>query len=254
MPDRMINALIVDDEQHCIDHLTELLRTHASAEVRILGAFVDAGEASHAIASSKPDLLFLDIQLKDRTGFDLLNQIDSTQLSVIFTTAYNQYAVQAFRFSAVDYLLKPIASDELLSSLQKVSADVNKRQLTARYEILLQHLNQPTGTPLKIALPSMEGWDFIPVSEIIRCQAQGNYTLFFLQGGRQLMVSQTLKGYENLLEGHGFFRVHHAHLINLSRVTKYHKSGWVTLDDGSTVDVSTRRRDAFITRMTMRRR
>lgn len=250
----MINALIIDDEQHCIDHLMELLRTYAAAEVRILGAFADAGEASDAIASLKPDLLFLDIQLKDRTGFDLLNQIDSAELSVIFTTAYDQYAVQAFRFSAVDYLLKPIADDELIGSLQKVSANIEKKQFTARYELLLQHLNRTEGIPLKIALPSMEGWDFIPVTEIVRCQAQGNYTQFFLHSGRQLMVSQTLKGYEKLLEGHGFFRVHHTHLINLARVTRYHKGGWVTLDDGSTVDVSTRRRDAFLARMTTRQR
>src|SRR5690606_7684137 len=115
-----------------------------------------------------------------------------------------------------------------------------------RYEILSQHLNQTPGMQPKIALPSMEGWDFIPIADIVRCEAQGNYTLFFIQGGKQILVSQTLKGYEKLLESQGFFRVHHTHLVNLSRVTRYNKSGSATMDDGSAVAVSTRRKDAFL--------
>lgn len=245
----MINAIIVDDEPHCTAHLARTLKQSAADKVRLLGTFETLDQGVAAIGELKPELLFLDIQLKDKTGFDLLRQIDPTQLSVIFTTAYNQYAVQAFKFSAIDYLLKPVDGDELLASLKRVSDRLNEKAVAARYEILSQHLNQPLATQPKIALPSMEGWDFVSIADIIRCEAQGNYTLFFIQGGKQLLVSQTLKGYEKLLETHGFFRVHHTHLINLSRVTKFNKGGSVTMDDGSAVDVSTRRKEAFLKKM-----
>ncbi|GGC49464.1 DNA-binding response regulator [Parapedobacter defluvii] len=250
----MIDTIIIDDEPHCIQHLERLLQKHAQDKIRLLGSFENVAQGIAAIEALKPDLLFLDIQLHGQTGFDLLQQIDTSRLSVIFTTAYDQYAVQAFRFSATDYLLKPIDADDLVNSLQKAADNLIKKQADARYELLLQHLGHRSDTPAKIALPSMEGWDFVPIAEIIRCQAQGNYTLFVLQGGKQLLVSRTLKGYEQLLEGRGFFRIHHAHLINLAHINKYHKSGFVTLNDGSIVEVSTRRREAFLAHITARSR
>jgi two-component system, LytTR family, response regulator len=250
----MINAIIVDDEPHCTEHLERVLKQLATDKVRLLGTFETVDQGVAAVDELKPDLLFLDIQLRDKTGFDLLRQIDPIQLSVIFTTAYDQYAVQAFKFSAIDYLLKPVDGDELMASLNRVSVSLDKKAVAARYEILAQHLNQTPAAQTKIALPSMEGWDFVPIADIVRCQAQGNYTLFFIQGEKQLLVSQTLKGYEKLLETHGFFRVHHTHLINLARVIKYNKSGSATMDDGSAVDVSTRRKEAFLSKMAARNR
>ena len=250
----MINAIIIDDEPHCTEHLERSLKQLAADKVRLLGTFETVDQGVAAIERLKPELLFLDIQLKDKTGFDLLREIDLTQLSVIFTTAYDQYAVQAFKFSAIDYLLKPVDGGELLASLKRVSDNLDEKAVVARYEILSQHLNQTPTTQPKIALPSMEGWDFVPIADIVRCEAQGNYTLFFIQGGKQLLVSQTLKGYEKLLETHGFFRVHHGHLINLSRVTKFNKSGSATMDDGSAVDVATRRKEAFLSKMAARHR
>ncbi|PPL01514.1 LytR/AlgR family response regulator transcription factor [Parapedobacter indicus] len=250
----MIDAIIVDDEPHCIQHLQRLLQRHTQGKIRLLGSFEDVAHGVDAIKALNPQLLFLDIQLGERTGFDLLRQLDTRRISVIFTTAYDQYAVQAFKFSAIDYLLKPIDGDDLVESVQRAADTLTKKEAATRYELLLQHLDHPAGVPAKIALPSMEGWDFTPIAEIIRCQAQGNYTLFVLQGGKQLLVSRTLKGYEQLLESQGFFRVHHAHLVNLAHVNKYHKSGFLTLNDGSTIEVSTRRREAFLTRITARSR
>jgi len=250
----MINAIIIDDEPHCIDHLKRTLRLLAASKVRVLGAFEGVNEGLAAIEELKPDLIFLDIQLKNETGFDLLRQIDPARLSIIFTTAYDQYAVQAFKFSALDYLLKPIDEDDLLDSLHRVSDSMDRKRTLARYDVLFEHLNRMPNTPPKIALPSMEGWDFVPIADIIRCQAQGNYTLFIISEGKQMLVSQTLKGYEKLLEEHGFFRVHHAHLVNLSRIAKYHKSGFVTMDDGTTIDVSTRRKEAFLSKIAARHR
>ncbi len=248
----MINAVIIDDEPNCIEYLQRLLKHKAPDRIRLLGAFENVAQGIAGISALKPELLFLDVQLGEQTGFDLLRQIDPTSISVIFTTAYNQYALQAFKFSAIDYLLKPIDGEELMASLQKVTDNLNKKEASMRYDILLQHLNRIPDTLAKIALPSLQGWDFIAVADIVRCQAQSNYTLFVLQGGKQLLVSQTLKGFEQLLEGRGFFRVHHAHLINLSQVRHYHKNGYVTLADGTTIEVATRRRDAFLQKMTLR--
>lgn len=245
----MINAIIVDDEPHCSEQLERMLKLVAPDSIRLLGKFEDVDTGAAAVAELKPDLIFLDIQLKDRTGFELLRQIDPTPLSIIFTTAYDRYAVQAFKFSAIDYLLKPIADDALMESLGRVSDSLDKKAALARYEILFEHLHRTPDVQPKIALPSMEGWDFVSIADIVRCQAQGNYTLFFLQEGKQMLVSQTLKGYEKLLEKHGFFRVHHAHLVNVSRVTKYLKSGFVMMDDGMAIEVSTRRKEAFLSKM-----
>ncbi len=250
----MINAVIIDDEPHCIQHLQRLLQYHAQDSVRLLGAFENIEQGMVAIEELKPNLLFLDVQLQGQTGFDLLRQLDTSRIAVIFTTAYDQYAVQAFRFSATDYLLKPIDGDDLMESLRKVTDNINKKETAARYELLFEHLDHPPGMQAKIALPSAEGWDFISIDKIIRCEAQGNYTLFVLREAKPLLVSRTLKGYEQLLENRGFFRIHHTHLINLDHVNKYHKSGFVTLNDGSTVEVSTRRREAFVARITARSR
>ncbi len=250
----MINAIIIDDEPYCIDHLQRILQTRTADQVRVLGAFEDVDQGVAAIEKLNPELLFLDIQLQNQTGFDLLRRIDPARLAIIFTTAFDHYAVQAFKFSAVDYLLKPVDEDDLLDSLNKVSESLKRKQALARYDVLFEHLNQTPQIHQKIALPSMEGWDFVPIADILRCQAQGNYTQFFMHGGHQILVSQTLKGYEKLLEGHGFFRVHYAHLINLSRVVKYDKSGFLTMDDGTAVDVSTRRKEAFLSKIAARNR
>lgn len=245
----MIEALIIDDEPHCIRHLERLLKRHAADKIQLLGAYSDVPQGLAAIEKLKPQLLFLDIQLGEQTGFDLLRQMDTHRTSVVFTTAYDQYAVQAFRFSAVDYLLKPVNGPDLEESLQKVTDTIHKMEAANRLELLLQHLNRSVGAPSKIALPSMEGWDFVAIADIIRCQAQGNYTLFMLQGDKQMLVSRTLKDYEELLGSHGFFRVHHAHLINLAHIRKYYKNGLLSMNDGSTVDVATRRREALLARI-----
>ncbi len=251
---QMINAIIVDDEPHCTEHLERILKQFATDKVRLLGTFETVDQGVAAIGELNPELLFLDIQLKHQTGFDLLRQIDAAGLAIIFTTAFDHYAVQAFKFSAIDYLLKPIDEGDLLDSLHKAADSLERKHALARYDILFEHLNRTPEIRPKIALPSMEGWDFVPIADIVRCQAQGNYTQFCMHGGDQILVSQTLKGYEKLLEGHGFFRVHHAHLVNLTRVVKYDKSGFLTMDDGTAVDVSTRRKEAFLSKIAARNR
>jgi len=244
----MIDAVIIDDEPHCIRYLSHLIHARLGNRVRLVGSFDNIHAGVDGIRAHSPRLVFLDVQLGDHTGFDLLRQVDTMGLAIIFTTAYDRYAVQAFRFSAVDYLLKPVNGDDLEESIGKVAARTGSTGPDARYTLLAQQLyGPPSGR--KIALPSPEGWDYVPVADITWCQAEGNYTLFHLTGRKPVLVSQTLKTYDELLDGCGFFRVHHGSLVNLSRVVRYLRIGVAVMDDGSSVDVSTRRREAFVKAM-----
>lgn len=245
----MINVLIVDDEKHCLDHLTRLISSHCADKVRVLGSCQSVEEAARAVKRLKPDLIFLDVQLQDKSGFDLLEQIDN-RIPVIFTTAFQEYAVMAFRFSAIDYLLKPINKDELLDGIDKAMDNIAQRETAERYATLFHNLK--TDTPLRrISLPTAGGYDYVPVNDVIRCQASGNYTLFFLTNGTRLTVARTLKVFEFLLDGCNFFRVHHAHLVNLNYVKQYRRDGFAVMSDSSEVEVSVRRKEAFLARMAL---
>ncbi|QEH42995.1 LytTR family DNA-binding domain-containing protein [Chitinophaga sp. XS-30] len=249
----MINAIIIDDEAHCIERLERLLRENCDDTVRLLGSCTTFETGEEAIARLKPELIFLDIQLHDKSGFDLLQKIDLTQARVIFTTAFEQYAITAFKFSATDYLLKPVDREELIRSVQKAGDSMERQQAAMKYEALLHNLKPGAETAKKICLPTAQGVDFVLTSDIIRCQSSGNYTVFFLNNGQKITVARTLKEYESLLEAHQFFRVHHSHLVNLAYVKKYHrgKGGYVVLADDTEIEVSVRRREAFLERIAM---
>ena len=167
---------------------------------------------------------------------------------MVFTTAYEKYAVAAFRFSAIDFLLKPVDKDELIGSVTRAIDSVETSERAAKYDALFNNLK---GGTQKLCLPSVNGLDFVSIDDIVRCQSNGNYTVFFLKGGQKLTVAKTLKEYDALLGQHNFFRVHHSHLVNLNLVTKYSKGkgGYITMVDKSEIEVSTRRRDAFLERV-----
>ncbi|AWO01058.1 DNA-binding response regulator [Chitinophaga alhagiae] len=246
----MINAIIVDDEAHCVERLQMLLATHCGEKVRLLDSCSSIVQAEQRILQLAPELVFLDVQLEGRTGFELLQKINAPSLRVIFTTAYEQYAVTAFRFSAVDYLLKPVGPSELVNSVDKLISSLDQQEAALKYEALFHNLQAGAGGK-KIALPTQEGLEFVNINEVVRCQASGNYTQFFLSDGRHLMVSRTMKEFEELLEKHNFFRVHYSHLVNLDYVKKYNrgKGGYVLLADNSELEVSVRRKEAFLKKM-----
>ncbi|HUX85079.1 MAG TPA: LytTR family DNA-binding domain-containing protein [Chitinophagaceae bacterium] len=247
----MFRALLIDDEQHCLDRLSGLLETHCRDSIGVCGQSASVEEACRAIASLHPDLVFLDVQIQDQTGFDLLGMVPRIDFEVIFTTAYEKYAVQAFRFSAMDYLLKPVDPDDLVQAVGKLKEKIGAAELSGHLKALFHNLTQLRGAARIISVPTVKGFTFVTVGEILRCQAQGNYTILFLKDQRKFTVARTLKQFEELLSDYSFFRVHQSHLINLSYIRKYDKGGGGTvwMQDQTQIEVSTRRKEEFLRRV-----
>src|SRR5215472_11990720 len=212
----MIDAIIIDDETPCIQHLTGLLRKDCSSMIRLKGACRTLDEGWESISRLQPDLVFLDIQLGEESGFDLLKRLPVVHFDVIFVTAFDKYAVQAFKFSAIDYLLKPVDPDDLRQAVARLQQKRSKEETAKRFETLLDNLRNGTGLPRRISVPTVKGMEFLPVQEIVRCESHVNYTTIFLVNGQKLTVARTLKEFEELLEEYHFFRIHNSHLINLA--------------------------------------
>jgi two-component system LytT family response regulator len=209
-------------------------------------------EGVQAIAQHQPDVVFLDIQMQRETGFDLLTKLNSIDFEVIFTTAHSEYAIKAFKFSAIDYLLKPIDIEDLQNALAKVEHKQNQNS-AGRLEHLIQNLRTNTPENYKLALPTTEGLVFVQLNNILYCEASSNYTIIYTPKNKYI-VSRTLKQYEDLLGEHNFFRIHNSYLINLNAVKKYIRGegGSVVLENDITLDVSKRKKEAFLSRITSR--
>ncbi|MGN6615980.1 MAG: LytR/AlgR family response regulator transcription factor [Ilyomonas sp.] len=247
----MIKAIIIDDEAHCILRLQDLLKEYCKGFVQLFGSYQTIEEGIDAIEKHQPDLVFLDVQLNDKTGFDLLSELNEIGFEVIFTTAFEKYAVKAFKFSAVDYLLKPVDANDLLRAIEKLKQKISKEQLSQKFEVLLQNFKNVQGISKRISVPTMNGFSFIPVSDIIRCEAAVNYTILYLSDKQKLTVAKTLKEFENLLGDYNFCRIHHSHLINLAYIKSYNKGkgGFVVMTDQSEIEVSTRKKEEFLKRL-----
>lgn len=248
----MIRAVIIDDEQHCIDQLQRILAERCAQDVAIVG---DAGSVETGIVvlrASAPDLVFLDVQLGDRTGFELLEMFGKVPFEIIFTTAYERFAVRAFKVSAVDFLLKPIDGDELEQAIGKVKLKRHRDDLALRLEVLIHNVRAWEGSAKRICVPTLTGFVYLHLGDIVRCAAEANYTVIFLKEGKKLTVAKTLKDFEEMLEDYNFFRVHNSHLINLAYVKEYKrgKGGFVKMVDNAEVEVAERRRSAFLQRLT----
>lgn len=247
----MINAIIVDDEQHCINRLNGLLHEHCGSSVRVLKSFNTVEAALAGSKQLQPDLVFLDMQIHDKTGFDLLNQINDINFDVIFTTAYEKYAVQAFKFSAVDYLLKPIDADELKQALDRLEARMSKIETARKIDALFSNMKATSAGTKRIGIHTVSGITYVPVSDIIRCESAINYTTVFMKDNRKLTVAKTLKEFEDMLADYNFFRVHNSHLVNLAFIKQYHKGkgGYISMSDHSEIEVSTRRKDDLLKKL-----
>jgi two-component system LytT family response regulator len=248
-----MTALIVEDELHSREFLKTLVTTYCDG-VRVVGAAEIVPEAIRLIDDLHPDLVFLDIEMQSGTGFDVLQGVKRRDFDVVFTTAYDHYALQAIKFSAVDYLLKPIDIDELRGAVEKVRQRRSQPQPNAALERLLENLANPDPDRQTITLATLDGLEFVPLAHIIRLEAAGAYTTFFLKDGRKIMVSKNLKEYENLLPPRQFFRIHNSHLINLAEVKRMIKTdgGYAVMKDDSVVMISPKKRDEFLQLMTGR--
>ncbi len=245
----MITATIVDDEPYSCEALVILLERHCP-DVKVLDICYSAASALKSVNEQKPQILFLDIEMPHMNGFELLEKLPEIDFELIFTTSYDQYAIKAIRFSALDYLLKPIDWEELKKAVQKAIIST-KHPLPQQIEVLLQKLNHPTIAVNKIAIPTMEGLQMVLVETIINCESDRNYTTLFLKNKQKIIASRSLKEIEEMLEDYSFARVHHSHLVNLNEVEKYIRGegGYLLMSDGRTVDVSRSRKEILLKKL-----
>lgn len=242
----MIKASIIDDELHCIHWLEKLIKT-SKFDIEPVSSYTSVDTALKELPKLGVDVVFLDVQIEGKTGFDFLKELVYVQPEVIFTTAHAQFAIHALKLSAVDYLLKPIDRDDFEAAIKKLQTRMEAKEITQKLEVLFYNL-QKQDIHKKISLPTSDGYTFVEIQDIVRCQADINYTHLFLQGNQKLTVSKSLKYFEELLCHFNFFRIHNSHLINLSYVRKYTKGkgGYVTMTDNSRLEVSTRRKENFL--------
>lgn len=242
----MIKAITIDDEVHCLETLSLLLKEFCP-EVQLIDQCRSAKKGLEAIEKYKPDLVFLDIEMPTMNGFEMLQQFSHIPFDVIFTTGYDAYAIKAIRFSAIDYLLKPIDKDELKKAVAKVSQKAD-HALNQQFDVLLEKLDNRHPLLQKIALPTLDGFELVSLENILHCEADSNYTQVVLKQARKILVSRTLKEIEELLEGHAFLRVHHSHLVNLNEIVRYIRGegGYVVMSDNTSITVSRSRKDALL--------
>lgn len=246
----MIKAILIDDEVHCLETLGILLREYCP-QVTILEACRSAKKGLEAIEKFKPDLVFLDIEMPTMNGFEMLEKFSEIPFAIVFTTSYDQYAIKAIRFSALDYLLKPIDPRELIVAVQKVQGQKNLPS-AEQFEMLLKQVHHKGTGFQKIAIPTVEGFELIPAEQIVYCEADDNYTHLFLKNKARITACRTLKEMEELLHEFSFFiRVHHSYLVNLNEVTKYVRGegGYLILADSSTINVSRSRKDMLLKKL-----
>jgi len=245
----MIKAFIIDDEPNCCKTLSMLLDRYCP-EVQVTGIFHNGLDALQAINELSPDLVFLDVQMPKMNGFEMLGKLPSINFHLIFTTSYDQYALKAFKFSAIDYLLKPVDREELQKAVQKV---LQRSEIPAseQLQIMFQKLYHPASSINKIALPTMEGLQMISVQSIISCEAHDNYTTLILKDNKKLVVSCTLKVIEEMLEDYSFIRVHRSFLVNLHEVEKYVKGdgGYVVMSDGNHIYISRNKKEELLKKL-----
>ncbi len=243
----MINAIIIDDEADGRETLRMAIEKYCP-EVSVLGVCATPEEGLAAIRNQKPDLVFLDVQMPHMSGFDLLQQLLPLSFEVIFVTAHDQYAIKAIRFSALDYLLKPVDIDDLMHAVKKAEERLQHKNSAYQYQSVVNNIQIRSGKIEKLAVPSLEGIDFFNTDDIIFCQADGNYTNLFLTNKKSKLISRNLKDFESLLAGSGFCRVHHSYLINMKHIKKYVKGegGYVILSHDHHVDISRRKKEEFL--------
>lgn len=238
----MFKAVIIEDEYHLREALSLLLDMAVPGKIQIIGYAEGLPDAVTLIDRLKPDLVFLDIKLKNGTGFEVLSKIKYKDFHLIFTTAYEEYAVRAFKFNAIDYLLKPIDPEELKNTIERIE---NNRRKYVDVDSLPPISAESGNIPERIVLPTQEAMHVVKLKNIVRCETSGSYTTFFLENDKKIIVSKPLKYYEEILAPPGFMRVHQSHLINVDFITSYSKDGMITLQDKSTIPVSRANRECF---------
>ena len=242
-----IRTLVIDDESAFVGNLESILASRETP-IELIGDARGVSEGLEKIEELEPDLVFLDIQMQDGTGFDLLEKCGRKDFKVIFVTAYNQYAIEAFRFSALDYLLKPVVSTDLWKAVDRAVKEIEKSKAELQISVLMDNIHALSKEKKKLVLREADTLHVVRLSEIQWCMAEGSYTVFQLEEGTQLMVSQHLKEFEELLDKNGFFRVHRSYLVNINKVRKFDKreGGILHLEGGRSIPVSVRKKEKLL--------
>ena len=241
-----MTAVLVDDEKNNLDNLQRLLEVHCP-QVTVIGIALNAGDAITIIHKRQPDIVLLDIQMPHKTGFDLLRELNSYDFEVIFVTAYDQYAIQAMRFAAVDYLLKPIDPTELQAAIERAIKQSRLKVQNKQLENLMSLLKSAQNKDeQRIALATLKETRFVKTSEIVRCESSNNYSTFYLQDNESLLVCKPIYEYEELLKDYGFIRCHQSHLVNKNFIKSWKKEygDFLLLFNGSEIPVSRSKKDS----------
>ena len=242
-----MKTLIIDDERQAISALKADIKFYCS-DLQIVGEAYSVKDAIAKIQALEPDLIFLDIQLTDGTGFDILEAIDQRKLKVIFTTAYSQFAIKAIKLDALDYLLKPIDAEELVAAVKRAREYTVPQHVPEQHDAVKQHTDLLQVGEKKIVLKDSKSIYFIKVADIMRCEANGSYTDVYIADTSKIIISKPLKELETMLEPYGFIRTHHSHLVNLHQVKRVDKAegGMLFLNDGTSVPISQRKWEQVI--------
>jgi two-component system LytT family response regulator len=246
----LIHAVLIDDELDS-NRILQTLLVNYCPQVQVAGTADGVETATSLIMEVKPDLVFMDIEMTEGNAFDLLNRLQPIQFHIIFVTAFDNHAVRAFKYNAIDYLLKPVNIRELCAAVDKISGKHAETDMLDRVQNLLENLRGANPSERKMAVPTVNGLSFICLRDVIRLEASGSYTTIYLQDKSKISATIPIKEYEELLPDATFFRIHHSHIINLNKIKSYQKGrgGYVTMDDGSFIEVASRRRESFMQRL-----
>ncbi len=241
----MIKAVIVDDEQNCVEMLEWLIKTYCPV-VSVVAMCTSGEKGIEAILKHRPDVVFLDIEMPKMNGFDMLEKFDNLFFDVVFTTAYNKFAIKAFRYSALNYLLKPVDPEDLQSTIKKLEerrTSVGKDQLN----LLLENMKNLSNPVQRIALSTGDGLIFVNTSEIMYCQAESNYTNVVMANGKKVLIAKTLKDIDETLSGKDFFRVHNSYLVNINQIKKFVRGdgGYILMNDDTHITIARSKREEF---------
>lgn len=245
----MITSVIVDDDIKNIRVLKGLLEEFCP-QVDVVGEAYNVEEAVNVVKATKPHLVFLDIEMPYANGFQLLDRLMPVNFEIIFITAYDNYAIKAIRYCALDYLLKPVNIKELLQAVQRTTEQVKSKETNLKLQVFVDSLRTRQNEMHKIAIPGMDGLNFVDMKSIIRCESDRNYTNVYLVNGKKITTTKTIGEFEEILPEGIFFRIHNSHLINLNCIKKYFKGrgGYVVMEDDTNIEVAARRKDAFLNR------
>lgn len=241
-------AIIIDDESK----LREVLKIKLNQfcpQIRIAAMAKDVKEGYEAILNEEPELVFLDISMPGESGFDLLNKFEKIDFEIIFVTGYNEYALDALKVSAVDYLLKPVKTEDLKLAVQKATSQIDNKDIVQKYDLLKHNIHHIGDQDTRITIPGTHDYQFVSINQIVRCEGWQKYTKIHLVKGDVLVSSYNIGIFKEMLEKYNFFNTHKSHLINTTLIEKYQKDGTVIMNNGDTVPVARRRKDDFMTKV-----